>query len=111
MHFVFFISAPPGHIIKLDFRDQFELEYTPGCKNDFLEVHDGSHGYDKPLPGSPYCGKVFPPELTSTDRYLWIHFKSDENIEYKGFKAIYKYTERPQSCKCISYKFFVSNIF
>lgn len=94
-----FVTAPPGHIIKLDFRDWFQIEPSPGCKNDALEVRDGSYGFDRLLDKAPYCGSQFPPELTSTDRNLWIHFESDENIEYKGFKAVYKYSPRPPNCK------------
>lgn len=94
-----FVSAPVGHIINLDFRDYFAIEQSPKCKNDYLEVRDGAYGFDKLLEEAPFCGFVFPPELTSSDRHLWIHFKSDENIEYKGFKAVYKYSPRPSNCK------------
>lgn len=92
-----FVSAPEGHIIKLDFRDYFQMEND--CKNDFLEVRDGLYGYDKQIGNRAFCGFEFPPPMQSTDRYLWIHFKSDENIEYKGFKAVYEFVPRPTACK------------
>lgn len=43
------------------------------------------------------CGKTVPDIITSSDRFLWLHFKSDENIEYQGFKAVYEFVPRPDS--------------
>lgn len=93
---VLVLEAPPGHLIKLDFRDWFALEQSTDCKNDYLEVRDGAHGYNN-LVEQPFCGNQFPPMITSSDRHLWIHFRSDENIEYKGFKAVYEFIPRPTS--------------
>ncbi|CAG9859663.1 unnamed protein product [Phyllotreta striolata] len=92
------LQAPPGHLIKLDFRDWFHIEYSPNCKNDYLEVRDGAHGFNVQL-HKPFCGKTFPPMMTSSDRYLWIHFKSDENIEFAGFKAVFEFIRRPAGSK------------
>ncbi|KAJ8925577.1 hypothetical protein NQ315_009417, partial [Exocentrus adspersus] len=95
--FVFLVTAPPQHLIKLDFRDYFEIEESPKCKNDFLEIMDGPHGYNDRL-GPPFCGmKKFPPLITSSDRHLWIHFKSDDSIEGRGFKAVFEFIPRPNS--------------
>lgn len=97
--FFFLISAPPGHLINLDFREYFDIEPSPGCANDFLEVRDGPHGYNK-LIRHLFCGRgQFPPMLTSSDRHLWIHFHSDENIEYEGFKAVFEFVLRPANSK------------
>ncbi|XP_065167891.1 neuropilin and tolloid-like protein 1 isoform X2 [Atheta coriaria] len=93
---VLVLEAPEGHLIKLDFRDWFELEPSQDCKNDYLEVRDGAHGYNN-LMLQPFCGFEFPPMLTSSDRHLWIHFRSDENIEHRGFKAVYEFIPRPTS--------------
>ncbi|CAH1116712.1 unnamed protein product, partial [Phaedon cochleariae] len=93
------LEAPTGHLIKLDFRDWFEIEQSPDCKNDFLEVRDGAHGFNSLL-HRPFCGiNSFPPMMTSSDRHLWIHFKSDENIEYRGFKAVFEFIPRPSSLR------------
>ncbi|XP_051168618.1 uncharacterized protein LOC127286283 [Leptopilina boulardi] len=87
------IQAPPGMLIKLDFRDYFEIERSDGCKHDYLEVRDGQHGYSNPL--GKFCGNKFPEEITSKTRYLWLSFVSDESIEYRGFRAIWTTVPRP----------------
>ncbi|XP_042882220.1 neuropilin and tolloid-like protein 1 isoform X1 [Penaeus japonicus] len=81
------LEADHGYVIRVDFRDYFELEPSNKCEFDVLEVRDGAHGYSD-LVGR-FCGKDFPPIITSKDRYLWLKFISDETIEYKGFRAVY----------------------
>ncbi|KAA0203054.1 hypothetical protein HAZT_HAZT007990 [Hyalella azteca] len=78
-----------GYIIRVDFRDHFEIEPSENCENDFLEIRDGQHGYSD-LVGR-YCGSDFPPIITSQDRHLWLRFRSDESLEYKGFRAVYEF--------------------
>ncbi|KAK6622553.1 hypothetical protein RUM44_002365 [Polyplax serrata] len=85
--------APPGHLLRLDFRNDFHLEQSEDCRFDYLEIRDGAHGYSN-LIGS-YCGNKHPPPITSSDRYLWLRFASDENIQYSGFHAVYWYIPRP----------------
>ncbi|EZA61092.1 Neuropilin and tolloid-like protein [Ooceraea biroi] len=80
-------------LVKLDFRDEFKLEDSPGCRFDFLEVRDGQHSFSNLL--GNFCGPNFPPEITSKTRYLWLRFHSDENIEGKGFKAVWSMIPRP----------------
>ncbi|XP_011303226.1 uncharacterized protein Neto [Fopius arisanus] len=90
------LDAGEGMVLKLDFRDRFDLEAAKDkedCKYDFLEVRDGMYGYAT-LVGL-YCGKSFPPEITSKGRYLWLHFHSDDTIQYWGFKAIWTTVPRP----------------
>lgn len=92
-----FITAPKGYLLRLDFRDCFDLEPSDDCRFDYLEVRDGAHGYCRLL--GQFCGREFPPMITSTDRFLWLRFHSDDNIEYAGFKAVYEFIPRPTSCK------------
>ncbi|XP_011690828.1 PREDICTED: uncharacterized protein LOC105451836 [Wasmannia auropunctata] len=87
------LEADKGMLVKLDFRDKFKLEDSPDCRFDFLEVRDGQHGYSNLL--GNFCGTNFPPEITSKTRYLWLRFHSDENIEDKGFKAVWSTIPRP----------------
>lgn len=58
-------------------------------------MHDGAHGFS-PLIGR-YCGPNFPDTIDSKGRFLWLIFHSDENIEDKGFKAVYDLVPRPTS--------------
>lgn len=48
------------------------------------QIRDGRYGYSKLV--NRYCGESFPPTVTSTGPYLWLRFRSDENIEYEGFR-------------------------
>lgn len=93
-------------LLKLDFRDVFELESkTPvnekdtECRFDYLEVRDGKYGFSTLI--KTYCGSNFPPEIISKSRYLWLHFHSDDTIEYRGFKAIWTMVPRPTNRKYI----------
>lgn len=89
------LEAQPGEVIRLDFRDFFDIEMSEGCKFDFLEIRDGGFGYSTLL--GQFCGRNFPPMITSKERHLWLHFHSDENIEYKGFVAVYEFLPKPTS--------------
>jgi len=77
--------------------------HSPDCRFDYLEVRDGQYGYSNLL--GNFCGTNFPPEITSKTRYLWLRFHSDENIEGKGFKAVWNTIPRP------TYRKFPSQIF
>ncbi|KAG5683889.1 hypothetical protein PVAND_013149 [Polypedilum vanderplanki] len=89
------IEAPLGFQIRLDFRDYFQIEPSDDCKFDYLEIRDGAHGFGTLL--GQFCGHSFPDVITSKDRFLWLRFNSDENIEDKGFKAVYEFIPRPTS--------------
>ncbi|XP_026468099.1 neuropilin and tolloid-like protein 2 [Ctenocephalides felis] len=105
---VVILEAPPGHLLRLDFRDYFDIEPSEGCKFDFLEIRDGMYGFSMQI--GQYCGQEFPPMVTSRDRHLWLHFQSDENIEYSGFKMVYEYILRPTTSMqpemetCVQYR-------
>ncbi|XP_054086872.1 uncharacterized protein LOC105216006 isoform X2 [Zeugodacus cucurbitae] len=86
------ITAPLGQIIRLDFRNSFHIEAKEDCKFDVLEIRDGQYGFSNLL--GKFCGTDFPPEITSRERYLWLHFHSDESIEYSGFTAVYEFVDR-----------------
>ncbi|XP_051864628.1 uncharacterized protein LOC117578092 isoform X5 [Drosophila albomicans] len=86
------ITAPKGQIIRLDFRNSFNIEAKEECKFDFLEIRDGQYGFSQLI--GKFCGTDFPPEITSKERYLWLHFHSDDTIEYTGFSAVYEFLDR-----------------
>jgi len=90
------ISADYGYFVRLDFRDYFHIEPPSNdgeCKYDFLEIRDGDQGYSTLI--DHYCGSNFPPIITSSGRSLWLRFKSDGTIEYRGFKAVYNFIPNP----------------
>ncbi|XP_023215082.1 neuropilin and tolloid-like protein 2 isoform X2 [Centruroides sculpturatus] len=101
------ITAPFGYFVQIDFRDNFHLEDSPTCEYDSLEVRDGPYGYSKVI--RKVCGDKFPNFITSSDRYLWLKFSSDDSIEYSGFRAVYQFIriegfERPPSEECIFHR-------
>lgn len=87
------ITAPSGKRIKLSF-NYFRLESGTCSSNDYLEVRDGSSSTS--LKKGTYCGS-YAPTITSSDRYLWVRFRSDALSSYKGFQARYEVVSR--SCK------------
>lgn len=94
-------TAPYGYFIRVDFRDQFSLEESETCEYDRLEIRDGQFGYSDLI--DVICGHNFPTEISSTDRYLWLRFKSDESIEYSGFRAVYTFIPLPSKfCSLLS---------
>ncbi|KAJ6637091.1 Neuropilin and tolloid-like protein 2 [Pseudolycoriella hygida] len=95
------ITAPAGFVIKLDFRNKFHIEPSNKCEYDFLEIRDGQYGFSKLL--QKLCGSDFPPIIYSSERYLWLRFHSDENIQYEGFQAVYEFVPRSTACRCLSY--------
>ncbi|GAB6025549.1 hypothetical protein CHUAL_011280 [Chamberlinius hualienensis] len=97
------IEAPQGNLIRLEFREKFKVEKSHNCENDYLEIRDGRHPFSK-LVGN-FCGNAFPADITSTDRYLYLHFKTDDSIEMLGFKITYSFKDKsgtgsfPHNCE------------
>lgn len=90
-------AAPFGSFIRVEFRDQFHLEDSQTCEYDRLEIRNGQFGYSDLI--DIICGHNFPAEISSTDRYLWLRFKSDESIEYSGFRAVYHFVPLPSELR------------
>ncbi|XP_068701607.1 dorsal-ventral patterning tolloid-like protein 1 isoform X2 [Montipora foliosa] len=94
-----FLLAPEGHQIKITFSDQFELEQSEYCKNDYLEVREAYfnelinlvRGRYGAILARPTCGTNKPQDMLSAGNMVWVHFKSDSNstTTYKGFKATF----------------------
>lgn len=80
------ISASRGH--KITFRViDFLLEAHKHCRKDSLDIHDGP-SLNSPRIGR-YCGASRPFPVTSSGNKLFIRFKSDSALEFKGFKAVF----------------------
>ncbi|XP_046880031.1 cubilin [Hypomesus transpacificus] len=79
------INQPIGYIVTLNFLS-FDIEGGT-CRYDFVEVRDGST-VSSPLIGQ-YCGGTAPPMIRSTQRSLYIRFKTDASVSNMGFTAAY----------------------
>uniref|UniRef100_A0A673JSX7 CUB domain-containing protein n=1 Tax=Sinocyclocheilus rhinocerous TaxID=307959 RepID=A0A673JSX7_9TELE len=80
----------------------FELEGFSSCGFDYLEIRDG--GYEtSPLIGK-YCGTNGPPIIVSHSNRLWLKFRSDHSLTYRGFKAHWDGTQTGMHfllCTCV----------
>ncbi|XP_044176241.1 cubilin-like isoform X2 [Acropora millepora] len=85
------ITAPSGSRLQLTF-NYFRLESSPCPTRDYLEVRDGSSSTSTKK--GTYCGSNVP-SITSSGRYLWIRFRSDSSVSYKGFDARYTIFKAP----------------
>ena len=77
--------------MELRFEGPFDIEDSPDCAFDYLEVFDG---YNQLYPsllfdtGASFCGEVAPSKkIVSTGRDLFVHFHSDYSERRIGFKA------------------------
>lgn len=81
------MTAPIGHVIRLEFL-YFQLEQTElRCLNDYVEVFDGNSTYSTSL--GRFCGHTFPAMLESSLNDMLVVFKSDNKVVRSGFKAHY----------------------
>ncbi|XP_066539114.1 cubilin [Hoplias malabaricus] len=70
--------------IMLNFTD-FQLEGGSSCPFDYVEIRDG--GFEtSPIIGR-YCSDQAPPLVISHSNRLWIKFRSDSSVTFKGFSA------------------------
>ncbi|KAF6722152.1 Cubilin [Oryzias melastigma] len=79
------INQPEGYVVTLDFLS-FDVE-GGSCLFDFVEVRDGSTS-SSPLLGK-FCGSDIPARLQSTQRSMYIQFRTDASISNHGFAAVY----------------------
>ncbi|KAM3593822.1 uncharacterized protein V6R79_022582 [Siganus canaliculatus] len=79
------INQPEGYVVTLSFIS-FAVE-GGSCRFDFVEVRDGSTS-SSPLLGS-FCGTEIPPRLQSTERSMYVRFRTDASVSNNGFEAAY----------------------
>ncbi|XP_072173069.1 uncharacterized protein, partial [Diadema setosum] len=79
-------NIPEGAVIELTF-EAFSLEpaETQGCLWDYVEVMAENPTYG----GVQYCGSTLPSTIYSVGQEIMIWFRSDESINYPGFRATY----------------------
>ncbi|ESP02705.1 hypothetical protein LOTGIDRAFT_137993, partial [Lottia gigantea] len=85
------IEAAADHNVQLIFLT-FDIVLDSYCTGDKVEFKDG------PNENSPwiasYCGNISPPNITTTGRYLYIRFISDDQIQTAGMHLFFD-----QACK------------
>ncbi|XP_047455679.1 cubilin [Mugil cephalus] len=79
------INQPEGFVVTLNFLS-FDIE-GGSCRFDFVEVRDGSMS-SSPLLGT-FCGTEIPPMLQSSQRSMYIRFRTDSSVSNLGFEAAY----------------------
>ena len=71
--------------------ESFDLEPSPDCSLDYVEVFDGAYSSVSPSLGK-FCGNKIPSPVTSTNYgHMFVRFVSSGSGRYPGFKASYKY--------------------
>jgi len=82
-------SAHPRKRIQLAFDDIYYIEPSFECRFDHIEIRDGPFGFSPII--DRFCGPKSPGVVTSTGRFMWIKFISDEELEGLGFRVKYTF--------------------
>jgi hypothetical protein len=83
------ITAPQGMKVKLSF-DAMNIESCSTCSCDALELYDGQNSHATLL--ARYCGSNnVNGEMLSSDRYMFVKFKSDVKSSSTGFRGTYEF--------------------
>lgn len=86
------LSPPPAlprQRIQLAFDKNYYIEPSFECRFDHIEVRDGPFGFSPLI--DRFCGPKSPGLVTSTGRFMWIKFTSDEELEGLGFRIKYSF--------------------
>uniref|UniRef100_W5MDL2 Neuropilin and tolloid like 2 n=1 Tax=Lepisosteus oculatus TaxID=7918 RepID=W5MDL2_LEPOC len=90
---VYILEADPRQRIELTFDEPYYIEPSFECRFDHLEVRDGPFGFSPLI--DRYCGSKSPDVITSTGRFMWIKFTTDEELEGLGFRIKYAFIPDP----------------
>ncbi|XP_031574398.1 cubilin-like [Actinia tenebrosa] len=93
------IKARKGHVIRLEFK-VFELELSPRCSADYVEVYDEDEAQSTSRIGR-YCGRRYPQIIQSQSNMLKIVFQSSKSGKGQGFKIYYQMIEGAKDDSCI----------
>ena len=89
------LSAPDdSHRIQLRFAN-FDLEQSLNCTYDYLEVYDG-RDENSPLLGR-YCGRQISEPIESTQKYMFLLFKTDSSDTATGFEGAWITVTNPNN--------------
>ncbi|KAI1888818.1 hypothetical protein AGOR_G00172670 [Albula goreensis] len=84
------ITQPPGYVVTLNFLT-FDIESSSTCRYDYVEVRDGASGSSTLI--GRFCGDQVPALVESTQRSMFIRFKTDASVSNHGFTASYDSAE------------------
>ncbi|XP_061102095.1 neuropilin and tolloid-like protein 2 isoform X1 [Conger conger] len=90
---VYILEARPRLRIQLAFDKTYYIEPSFECRFDHIEVRDGPFGFSPLI--NRFCGPKSPGVVTSTGRFMWIKFTSDEELEGLGFRIKYAFIADP----------------
>lgn len=82
-------KALPRQRIQLAFDKNYYIEPSFQCRFDHIEIRDGPFGFSPLI--DRFCGGQNPGLVTSTGRFMWIKFTSDEELEGLGFRITYTF--------------------
>lgn len=82
-------TALPRQRIQLAFDKNYYMEPSFECRFDHIEIRDGPFGFSPLI--DRFCGVKNPGLVTSTGRFMWIKFNSDEELEGLGFRIKYTF--------------------
>uniref|UniRef100_A0A3Q1FP45 Neuropilin and tolloid like 2 n=1 Tax=Acanthochromis polyacanthus TaxID=80966 RepID=A0A3Q1FP45_9TELE len=90
---VYILEALPRQRIQLTFDKNYYIEPSFECRFDHIEIRDGPFGFSPLI--DRFCGGKNPGLVTSTGRFMWIKFTSDEELEGLGFRIKYTFIADP----------------
>lgn len=99
----YIFHAPEGHYVHVEFLvfDVDEEENENNCVFDRVHLHDGPNS-TYPALGKAMCGEKKPASVSSSGRYLTLHFHSGDDSAFgKGFQLSYymvKDTQKAKKC-------------
>lgn len=94
-----FTKALPRQRIQLAFDKNYYIEPSFECRFDHIEIRDGPFGFSPLI--DRFCGGKNPGLVTSTGRFMWIKFTSDEELEGLGFRIKYTFIAGKDAPNCI----------
>ncbi|XP_034489715.1 cubilin homolog [Drosophila innubila] len=77
------LSTPPSTQMEVQF-ELFELDNTPACTGDWLEVRNGGNNNSALL--GRFCGTSIPRRIPSFTHNLYLHFHTDDVGSARGFR-------------------------
>ena len=81
------IIAPEGKAIELII-NELRIEGERNCLKDFLKIYDGESTSSPVL--RIYCGIMNPYPFKSSGPKMYLHFRSDDEIDERGFRIAWK---------------------